>query len=83
MDRRRGDVREASSLCFFYRGAEEAVRSLSTGLAVDKNLAALCKVDEHVELFSEERERPSLGWLSLSDNQPVNHKGVVALPSPP
>ena len=25
---------------------------------------------------------PMLGWLSLPDDQPVNQKGVVALPSP-
>ena len=40
-----------------------AAGSLSIRLAVDKDLAAFWKVDEDIELFSEERERRSLGLL--------------------
>jgi len=59
-----------------------ASECLSAHLAVDSNFGAFSRLDVDVELLSIEIESPSLCWSSLAEDQPVDHKRMVVLPSP-
>jgi hypothetical protein len=48
--------------------------------AVHRNFVA--KLDADVELLPVEREGLSLCWSPLPEDQPVDHKRMVVLPSP-
>src|ERR1700745_4435660 len=51
-------------------------------LAADSNFGAFSKLGADIELLSIELESPSLCWFPLPEDQPVDHKGMVVLPSP-
>ena len=55
---------------------------LSARLAADRNFVAVSKLNAGVELLSVERESPSLCWFPFPEDQPVDHKRMVVLPSP-
>jgi hypothetical protein len=54
-----------------------------TRFAVDRNFWAGSELDPYVEFLSVEVESPYLGWVPLPEDQPVHHKRMVILPSPP
>ena len=71
----------ATGTMFMAAAQTGAGANLSTRLAVHRNFEPF-QLRSDVELFSVERESPSLCWLPLPEDQPIDHKRMVVLPSP-